>query len=533
MDVRCERCRANYVIEDDRVTEAGLIIRCSTCGHTFRVKRKALFVTVPVGPDEAGETVAPPQAATAGAPSPDKREWRVRQSNGNVFVCKELTALQKWIVERKVGRDDEISLSGDQWKRLGDIPELASFFQVVEAADRARPVNAPALTPLPLPPVFPALGISAGAPTLTYPPPLAGLPPPPDAAAPRPSVQPARGPVSAASGAAWEAKPSAPLRSSAPEPAWAAAGKPPAPVREKPKDEEPRAARSGAGGKLALAIVVLAMAAGGAALYAVRPQWLGLGRRPATAEPSGEQAPGPAAPAVASEPPAPPPPTVEAKPPPPLAAPAVEAKPAPPPPLAAPAVEAKPPAPPLAAPFAEGRPRPSPVAVPEQPRPALASPEASATVRQPVPPAAPEKAAPKSAGAKVEPRKEAPKKEPPAKRAKALLAQARKLRDRGKSQQALYLYGEAADLEPSNADVLAGQGWCYLDLSQYSSAVESFEAALERAPKHPEALMGLAETYRYEGRNADAVKYYQKYLAAHPSGDDAVAARNAISQLRE
>jgi predicted Zn finger-like uncharacterized protein len=124
MDVRCERCRAQYVFDDEQVTPSGLTVQCTNCGHVFTVKKKP-------------ERERP-------------REWRVRQGNGNTFTFRELTTLQRWIIEQKVSRDDAISQSGDQWKRLGDIAELASFFQVVEAAERARAHAAPsAATPLP------------------------------------------------------------------------------------------------------------------------------------------------------------------------------------------------------------------------------------------------------------------------------------------------------------------------------------------------------------------------------------------------
>ena len=46
--------------------------------------------------------------------------------------------MQKWIVERKFGRDDEISLHGDHWKRLGDIAELQPFFLLLEEVDRVH-----------------------------------------------------------------------------------------------------------------------------------------------------------------------------------------------------------------------------------------------------------------------------------------------------------------------------------------------------------------------------------------------------------
>jgi regulator of sirC expression with transglutaminase-like and TPR domain len=45
--------------------------------------------------------------------------------------------------------------------------------------------------------------------------------------------------------------------------------------------------------------------------------------------------------------------------------------------------------------------------------------------------------------------------------------------------------------------------------------------------------MGLAETYRQEGKKAEALTLYQRYLAAHPDGEEAAVARSAISQLKE
>ncbi len=62
----------------------------------------------------------------------------VKKTDGQTFRFRELTTLQKWIVERKVGRDDEISRTAKSWKKLGEIAELTSFFQVVEAAEAAQ-----------------------------------------------------------------------------------------------------------------------------------------------------------------------------------------------------------------------------------------------------------------------------------------------------------------------------------------------------------------------------------------------------------
>ena len=71
-------------------------------------------------------------------PVVDKPPWRVRNPIGRVIAFRELTSMQKWIVERKFGRDDEISLHGDHWKRLGDIAELQPFFLLLDEVDRVQ-----------------------------------------------------------------------------------------------------------------------------------------------------------------------------------------------------------------------------------------------------------------------------------------------------------------------------------------------------------------------------------------------------------
>ena len=127
MDVGCPKCQTEYELDDARVTEDGVTVKCTTCGHVFRVKKKQLVVTLPSRGDPPINLSTGPAAELP--PAPPSREWKLRQPNGNIFPCRDLTMLQKWIIENKVSRDDEISLSGETWKRLGNIPELASFFE--------------------------------------------------------------------------------------------------------------------------------------------------------------------------------------------------------------------------------------------------------------------------------------------------------------------------------------------------------------------------------------------------------------------
>jgi Tetratricopeptide repeat len=348
---------------------------------------------------------APPHA------EPERpREWRVRQANGNIFTFREMTTLQKWIIEQKVSRDDEISLSGDQWKRLGNIAELASFFQVVEAAERVRAQPAP-----PAPPPIAMAAAAAYGVALHGRPPAPGPPPPP---------------------------------SGFPPPSFAAAVAAPLPEHDVdlgPDVDSPSPKR---GRARAWLLVLLLVGAAAAAAYTYVPPLL---------------APKPA-------------PAVVAKP---------EPAPEPPPPPPAPAV-----------------PAPEPVI-----EPALQAPPEPVVVSPPKP-------------------------QPP-KGPRALLAQANKLLQNGDAESALELFGRVASQYPANTDALTGRGLCYLDLENYAPAEASFLAALRVDPRHPDALLGLAETYRYQGKKSEAISHYEKYLDRHPEGEDAEVARNALEELRK
>lgn len=251
MDVGCPKCQTEYELDDARVTEDGVTVKCTSCGHVFRVKKKQLVVTLPTRGD-------PPIDLSSGTapdlpPSPPSREWKLRQASGNVFPCRDLTMLQKWIIEGKVARDDQISLTGETWKRLGNIPELASFFQVVDDASKVRAMEALHHSATPAPGQPPPAGkitdtwrggqFSAPAPE----PQPETLPPEPPSRKP-PQVK------QTTQGGRFDSEP-------APPPA------PPAPLRQsapEPSDEELRRAvgKGGGSGKW-IALIIAGLAVGG------------------------------------------------------------------------------------------------------------------------------------------------------------------------------------------------------------------------------------------------------------------------------
>ncbi len=167
MDVQCEKCRTVYEFDDANVTPNGVSVKCTQCGNLFVVRPRTLMSPAAAARSPlsvSGPSPVPPSARPRsmtpvwGANAADERVWLVRTAaTREVRRFRELQTLQQWIVERRVSRDDEISRTGESWKRLGAIAELASFFHAVEEAPEEPPEAPIALPPPPpvtSPPAF-------------------------------------------------------------------------------------------------------------------------------------------------------------------------------------------------------------------------------------------------------------------------------------------------------------------------------------------------------------------------------------------
>ncbi len=520
MDVRCERCRTEYEFDDERITEAGVTVKCTACGHVFRVKK-----------------------AARPAPIESTKEWKVRQRNGNVFSFKELATLQKWIVERSVRRDDEISLKGESWKRLGDVAELASFFQIVDEAQRATQStiqaasSASAASNLGTPPT--------STPSARYPAPVVVFP---DGSRPsenRSSMEErAPAPAASARSARFEFSHALPPVPGAGEPAFARTH----PWKTLFGDHRAIAAAAGVRARpprrLPLIIVgLIGVAAGGYLLL-----WLPAQERNAANKAAEGQIVQqvPPAGAMTGAPAAGPEQAGTAKPPPPTESVSAPRSPE----LHSPeAASPEPHSTQAAGPErsqsagAEQRQTPSP---PEQ---AASSHRAAVPAESLVQGRAPsesagadastldEAKAPTAASAATAPS------DADARTRKVASAEPRtfdfyqgrgdRLREREQPQAALEAYRKAAELEPSRAEPLAGRGLALLDMGQQLQAQIWFRQALKLNPRYSVALMGLAEAYRAEGKTSEAIQYYEKYLEVMPDGPEALVAQEAIKNLRE
>lgn len=102
MDVTCEQCNTGYEFDDALVSERGTTVKCTTCGHLFKVRR----------------------AQPTGAPE----RWAVRTIDGRQFEFGALRELQAAIAQTLISREDVLSRGGSRPRRLGSIAELEPFF---------------------------------------------------------------------------------------------------------------------------------------------------------------------------------------------------------------------------------------------------------------------------------------------------------------------------------------------------------------------------------------------------------------------
>lgn len=141
MDVICPQCAAKYDCNPKDLPAEGVAVKCADCNLLFRVSQSGAISVEPT--------------ADFTSDSPDTKLWSLRQASGSTWTFKRLTTLQKWIVERKVSKDDELSSGGQGWRKLSELGELAPFFEIVEQASRgaagaAVRVLEPSSSPSPL-----------------------------------------------------------------------------------------------------------------------------------------------------------------------------------------------------------------------------------------------------------------------------------------------------------------------------------------------------------------------------------------------
>jgi len=156
MDVTCPRCQTDYEFDDALVSERGTTVKCTNCGHQFRVFRPK---------------------ASAGQPAAAPELWRIERRSGEPLELRSLVELQRAIRAGRVSREDLLRRGDAPARRVGDIPELEPFFPA------PRVGGAPNTLPLPsVAEPLVASRVPAHTPTYGNKPP--SVPPPPPNAKP-------------------------------------------------------------------------------------------------------------------------------------------------------------------------------------------------------------------------------------------------------------------------------------------------------------------------------------------------------------
>jgi predicted Zn finger-like uncharacterized protein len=517
MDVRCDRCQTEYELDDDSVSSSGASVQCTTCGHTFVVSPNGSIVvgTTPPGGLPGGSEPAAfgsrasssgmPAGGLGGLPSTGAApqaapEWVLATEEGQTHRLRDLTTLQKWVVERRVGRGDRVSHRGGPWRMLGDVEELRPFLDIVAEADRHA----------------------------------AGSRPP--VSAPSPG---ARTSEVSREGAREASRDVRPTRPATPRNVPNAARAHVSPDLDD-DDVLSRASSQARRGRQDLRgpdpFLSTDIGTDDDLSLSIRPKRTGLkvmGALAFVAAAAGAWYVGfrdPHGFRIASGTPVPPATAPAAAPP--AAAPPVA--PAAAPPAAAPPAVAPPPAA-VAAGSAGAAAAPAPAAAPvaalpaEAPKPPPA-PEAAA-------PPAPEPAKPVAAAAPEAPKAAAAPSPPAAdnkpKSYERLVADADHALENGQTAKAQKLYDEALRLQPNGVAATTGAAYVLMDKRRPLAAIGLFKQALSGSPHYAPALFGLGEAYRTQGDSAQAIEAYKNYLEQSPTGTDAPAARRQIKDLSE
>jgi predicted Zn finger-like uncharacterized protein len=465
MDVRCDRCQTEYELEDASVAAGGASVQCTTCGHTFIVSRRK--------PDL---TPTPSPATDAAAPA-----WMLTTEEGKVHRFRDATTLQKWIVERRVGRNDRVTAPGASPRRLGDMDELRPFFDLVDQADRAAAARVARPTQPETPQRVSANAGARGQAASAYASPGYASPnyASPNYASPDEDDDDMLMSANARRSRGGVGQRVARLDSDI-------AANLTMGMDDSFSDVVPQ---RNIGRKLALGILAAALVAGGF-YFGTRSN--GSSTTVASASPPAS-APAPA-------PSAPTPPAPAASPPAPAA-----------PSAAAPAAAS----PPAAAASAHA-------AAPPAPAPATtAHAAAEEAAAEPVP-------GTKSAsrgGATSDTGGARPRSY------EQLVAEANRALENGNTAKAQKYVDEALRQQPSGVAAVTASAYLLLDKRKPLAAVGEFKRALNNSPNFPQALFGLGEAYRSAGDTAQAIEAYKKYLASSPGGEDAPAARRQIRDL--
>jgi tetratricopeptide (TPR) repeat protein len=103
--------------------------------------------------------------------------------------------------------------------------------------------------------------------------------------------------------------------------------------------------------------------------------------------------------------------------------------------------------------------------------------------------------------------------------------------DKRQYEQALDLYGRAAQMAPSSEDAQYGMAWAHFRMTDFEAARAAFKQALKLKPNFPDALQGLAFSELRLKNNQAAIQAMEKLIEVSPQ-DEGIYVDLARTYLR-
>ncbi|MFH1727725.1 MAG: zinc-ribbon domain-containing protein [Pseudomonadota bacterium] len=131
MKITCKNCFATYNLDETKIKTDEIKVRCSKCNYSFTVSPNAKPETKP-------PTVAKPKIKSElkedipqnTEEDDDNKQLLVRLASGQTYEVDDHDTLKNWIKENRLTPDDELSITGGRFLRIGDLSEFQELFGV-------------------------------------------------------------------------------------------------------------------------------------------------------------------------------------------------------------------------------------------------------------------------------------------------------------------------------------------------------------------------------------------------------------------
>ena len=97
----------------------------------------------------------------------------------------------------------------------------------------------------------------------------------------------------------------------------------------------------------------------------------------------------------------------------------------------------------------------------------------------------------------------------------------------------MLIYNKLMETNPEFLKAYYNKGAMLLGMGEYEESSKTFFKLTKRNPDYYKAYLGIAMCFDKLERYSDAIRYYKKFLQIKQFSEDAVFARQRITELRE